>query len=232
MANAGSAASTFSNTGPQGHRARMRARVLAAGAQSLADYEVLEMLLFFGIPRRDTKPLAKALINEFGSLFAVLRAPTRALRAASLSDDAIRALRLVPVMAERLAGAEARARPPLGNWDQLLGYLDLALQGAVPGQFRVLFLDNRNMLLADEAIAEADRDDMTRAIFRRALALHATALIAIQPSDGTDLSDQADVRADLVSKMALRSGALSITVHDVMIVGPGNWLSLRQEGRL
>jgi len=220
--------SEFRGTGPQGHRARMRARVLAAGAGSLADYEALEMLLFFGIPRRDTKPLAKALINQFGSLFEVLRAPGSQLRAAGLSDDAIRAIRLPAIAAERLASHELRARPFLGDWDHLLTYLDIGRSGAIEGQLRVLFLDNRNHLIADEAIEDGAVAEVAQAVMRRALTLHATALIGLEVTRG-DLQSRAEARSALAGTLMMGGVALSIALHDVMIVGRGEWISLRQD---
>ncbi|MBF0864605.1 MAG: RadC family protein [Gluconobacter potus] len=216
-------------TGPQGHRARMRARVLANGAHTLADYEILEMLLFAGVPRKDTKPLAKGLIAHFGSLVDVFRAPTHALRAAGLKDDAIRVLRLPGVAAERLASSEQRERPTLSNWEQLMAYLEQALEGGIPGQFRLLYLDNRNRLLADEAAPEANSlTERNRAIAIRALALHATALIGFhitptqRPADLSQSARQLD--------FAMRP--LSITLHDVLVTGEGRPSSLRQEGLL
>ncbi|GEL63990.1 JAB domain-containing protein [Kozakia baliensis] len=218
----------FRGTGPQGHRARMRARILVNGAETLADYEVLEMLLFFGIPRRDTKPLAKGLIQHFGSLFEVFRAQGKELHAFGLSDAAIRALRLPAIAAERLAGAEARVRPMLGNWAQLLAYVEIAILGAKPGQLRILYLDNRNRLLADEPI---ETDAITAPIFCRALSLHATALIGLELAE-TDMLKNAKRRARLAKQIEQEAQYLAITLHDVMIMGEGTPISLRQEGLL
>ena len=216
-------------TGPQGHRVRMRARVRANGAHTLADYEILEMLLFACVPRKDTKPLAKGLIGHFGSLMDVFRAPTNALRTAGLKDDAIRVLRLPGVAAERLASSEQRERPTLSNWEQLMAYLEQALEGSIPEQFRLLYLDNRNRLLADEAAPEADSlAERNRAIAIRALALHATALIGfhIRPTQRpADLSQSA-------RQLDFAMRPLSITLHDVLIAGDGRPSSLRQEGLL
>lgn len=216
-------------TGPQGHRARMRARVLNTGARTLADYEILEMLLFAGVPRKDTKPLAKGLIGHFGSLVEVFRAPTQALRSAGLKDDAIRVLRLPGVAAERLASSEQRERPTLSNWDQLVTYLDQALEGGVSGQFRLLYLDNRNRLLADEAAPDADTPTKrNRAIAIRALALHATALIGfyVHPTERPEDLSQAARQLDFAMR------PLSITLHDVLITGEGPPSSMRQGGLL
>ena len=216
-------------TGPQGHRARMRARVLTNGAHTLADYEILEMLLFACVPRKDTKPLAKGLIGHFGSLLDVFRAPTQALRTAGLKDNAIRVLRLPGVAAERLASSEQRERPTLSNWEQLTAYLAQALEGGIPGQFRLLYLDNRNRLLADEVAPETNSlADRNRAIAIRALALHATALIGfhIHPKERpADLSQSA-------RQLDFAMRPLSITLHDVLVTGEGRPVSFRQEGLL
>ncbi|GBR47694.1 JAB domain-containing protein [Neokomagataea thailandica] len=216
-------------TGPQGHRARMRARVLNNGAETLADYELLEMLLFLGIPRRDTKPIAKGLLAQYGSLINVFRAPTSALRASGLNDASIRALRLPAIGAERLAQAEPRHLITLGDWAQLSTYLTSATQGAVHNQFRILYLDNRNRLLADEVAP--DDPDMTarhRGIFRRALTLHATALIGlfVHPAD------KDTVLNTIAKNLDSSAQCLSITVHDILITdhNPAP-RSMRQEGR-
>ncbi len=223
----------FRSTGPQGHRGRMRERLLSRGAETLADYEILEMLLFLGIPRRDTKPLAKELINRFGSLSAVLTAePEQLERIPELGPDAVAVLQLPRAAGLRLAAAEARERPVLNNWDRLLEYFDTALAGAVPGQLRVLLLDNRNRLLADEAVDDAP-EQLPRRVAGRALVLHATALILLRivpegPADKTLARREAALCAQVATALA----ALSITLHDHMLVGNGSWVSLRQKGLL
>ncbi len=223
----------FSSTGPQGHRARMRERLLSRGPEALADYEILEMLLFLGIARRDTKPLAKELINRFGSLSGVLTAEPAALaQAGELGADAIAVLRLPEAAAIRLAAAEARTRPVLNNWDRLLEYFDTALAGATPGQLRALLLDNRNRLLADEPVT-GPPDDLPQFLGGRALALHATALILVRVvPDGPIEKGLAKREAALCVGIGKAIGLLSITLHDHMLVGGGTWVSLRQKGLL
>ncbi|GBQ68454.1 DNA repair protein RadC [Ameyamaea chiangmaiensis NBRC 103196] len=208
----------------------MRDRVLGAGPASLADYEILEMLLFFGIARRDTKPLAKALINRFGSLSAVLLAPGPALMDEGVPEGAIRPLRLPVFAARRLAGPEPRDRLALGDWDRLMAYFDAQAGALVPGQLRMLFLDNRNRLLADEAFeAEAG----VRAVLVRGLSLHATALIGVRiAAGGQVLATIADRDGPLARELADKGGSLSIVLHDMMVIGPGQWLSFRQHGLL
>lgn len=149
----------FSSTGPAGHRQRMRKRVLSAGAASLADYELLEMLLFPGVPRRDTKPLAKALINRFGSLAAVLEASAEDLKAAGATRGNVALLGLVPLAADRLAAPQAPVRTDIGSWEKLLAYCAANQERAVAGSLHVLFLDSRNQLLADEVVKTGDVPD-------------------------------------------------------------------------
>ena len=122
----------FSSTGPQGHRGRMRARLLSAGPDSLADYELVEMLLFLGVPRRDTKPFAKGLINRFGDLLGTLSAPADSLEGAGLNEESRRVWALVQAAGARLAQAETIARPLLNTPDRLLEYLDLPRRLARP----------------------------------------------------------------------------------------------------
>jgi DNA repair protein RadC len=240
----------FSSTGPHGHRRRMRERLLGVGAASLADYELLEMLLFLGIARRDTKPLAKSLINSFGSLAAVLSAPCEALsREGGLSDECVALIRLPELAAVRLSAAEARDRPVLNNWERLLAYFETALTGAIPGQLRILFLDNRNRLLADEVIEDAStiipgtsgpgtsgaapEPDTSRLAMRRALDLHATALLLVRVVPPGPLAKPALAReAALGARLAKAASPLAIVLHDHMLVGGDNWVSLRQKGLL
>jgi len=224
----------FRSTGPHGHRGRMRERLLGRGAEALADYEILEMLLFLGIPRRDTKPLAKELINRFGSLAGVLSAPaTELAEKGGLGADAVAAVQLPAAAAERLAVSDARERPVLNNWDRLLEYFDVALRGAPPGQLRALLLDNRNRLLADEVLADTEEATLPQAVARRALALHATALILVRVTPPGAADAKAAKREAAMSAAVAKSlSLLSVVLHDHMLFGGGAWVSLRQKGLL
>ncbi|GBR55304.1 DNA repair protein RadC [Neokomagataea thailandica NBRC 106555] len=203
---------------------------MSAGAETLADYELLEMLLFLGIARRDTKPLAKGLLSEFGSLINVFRAPTVALRQFGLNDATIRALRMPAIGAERLAAAEHKKHVTLGDWSQLTTYLEKGLEGAKPQQCRILFLDNRNRLLADEASPDENNPDaQRRGILRRALTLNATALIGlfVYPTG------KEDNLSTIARALTSTAHSLAIAVHDFLIIQPGSTpRSMRQEGRL
>lgn len=137
--------------GPEGHRKRLREKLLRAGPEALADYELLEMLLFLALPRVDTKPHAKRLMARFGSVARVVTAPEAELRAVEgVGDSAIAALRTVQAVALRLLAGEAREAPLLGDAARLTAYLTAALAREPVEQFRVLFLDSRNRLIADE----------------------------------------------------------------------------------
>jgi DNA repair protein RadC len=219
-------AGPFASTGPAGHRARMRARLAERGGAALADHEVLEMLLFLGIPRGDVKPLAKATINRFGSLAAALGAePERLAALPGWAPRAAQAIGLVQRAAERVARAEAEERPVLNSGERLAAYLD-----AAPGEgWRGLFLDNRNRLVADESLPGA-AEALARATLRRALDLHATALIAVHVRDGEAWPEPDEIAA----ARSLRAGGalLSVVLHDVLIGRAPGFASLRREGLL
>ena len=214
-------APTFASTGPAGHRGRMRERILAHGGEALADYEIVEMLLFLGVPRGDTKPRAKGLINHFGALGAVLAAPPDALIEAGLDQSSILPFRLVAAAAERLSRREAQERPLLSSLDAVEAYLR---QTALTGT-RVLFLDNRNRLLGDET---ADLDDAaaSRATLRRALALHATALLVADTQSPNPQSARA------AKRLCDAASLLSIVLHDRVALTSGGLASYRRTGLL
>ncbi len=232
---AGRGTQPFASTGPHGHRARMREKLLNRGPDALADYELLEMLLFFAMPKGDTKPLAKALINRFGSFPAVLAAPQRELLATrGLGEHSVSALKLVQAAALRMARAEIMNRPILKDWDRLMDYLNAALSRERIEQFRVLFLDNKNRLLADEAQARGTVNHTPvypREVVKRALELHATALILVHNHPSGDPTPSRD-DIEMTREVRAAAAVLSITLHDHIIVGNGSWVSLRREGLL
>jgi DNA repair protein RadC len=225
----------FSSTGPTGHRARMRERVLLHGAGALADYELLEMLLFFAFKKGDTKPLAKALINRFGSFAALLSAPQLALRETpGLGSHSVVAIKLVQEAGQRLARAEVMDKPLLGNWDRLMEYLATVLAREKIEQFRILFLDPRNRLIADEAQARGTVNHTPvypREVVKRALELHATAIILVHNHPSGDPTPS---RADIEMTAEIRDacGVLGVVLHDHVIIGNGAWLSFRKKGLL
>ena len=225
----------FPSTGPHGHRSRMRDKLLNRGPDALADYELLEMLLFYAMPKGDTKPLAKALINRFGSFAAVLAAPTKELFSVpGLAEFGVSALKLVQASALRLAKAELTERPILNNWDRLTDYLNAVLGRERIEQFRVLFLDSKNRLLADEVLGSGTVNHTPvypREILKRALELHAMALILVHNHPSGDPSPSDD---DIVVTREIKAAAnmLQIALHDHVIVGNGRCFSLRSNGMM
>lgn len=230
----------FPSTGPTGHRQRMRARVLGVGAASLADYEVLEMLLFPGVPRRDTKPLAKALINRFGSLAGVLEAPADALKDAGATRGNVALLGLVPLAADRLAASDEPVRLDLGSWDRLLAYCSAHLATAAAGSLHVLFLDSRNQLRADEVVSteappvcggEATPlpvPEVVATIMQRALALHACSLITVRIAGAAVQPDRQLLNdGTLVQALLQAAPLLAVTMHDYVVLKGRRWRSFR-----
>lgn len=225
-------AAPFQSTGPAGHRGRMRERIIAHGGDALADYEILEMLLFLGLPRGDTKPIAKGLINAFGSLGGVLSAdPDELAGRGGLERHALLPIRLVETTTERLTRREAVTRPLLGGVALVDAYLRESWDGGAPAT-RVLFLDNRNRLLGDEphALERAGDAGVLRAVLRRALGLHATALIVADLSP--HLASPEPGRAVVASRLREAGALLSVTLHDRMLLDPEGLRSYRAEGLL
>jgi len=205
-----------------GHRERLRERFREAGAEALSDYELLELVLFRALPRRDVKPLAKALIATFGSFAEAISAPVaRLAEVKGLGDAAITELKIVYAAASRLARGEVKKRPVLSSWSSVLDYCRMAQAFADKEQFRVLFLDKRNQLIADE-LQQVGTVDHTpvypREVVKRALELSATALILVHNHPSGDPTPS---RADIQMTQAIIDVAkpLGISVHDHIIVG-------------
>ena len=216
------------------HRKRMRERLFTAGPEALADYELLEMVLF-AVPRIDTKPIAKALIGRFGSFAAAIAAPRAELLAVDgMGDGAVAALKVVHAASLRLLKGELRDMPVLASWDRLMGYLHAALAREPIEQVRVLFLDARNRLIADEQQSRGTVNHTPlypREVVRKALELQAAAIILVHNHPSGDPSpSRADI--EMTREVAGAAKALGIALHDHVIVGNGKWLSFRQEGLL
>jgi len=213
----------------------MRQRLLTAGPEAVADHELLEMVLFLALPRRDTKPIARALLARFSSFSGAISAPLRDLAAVEgMGEAAAAALKTVQAAAIRLARAEVLDSPVLANWDALMGYLNAVMARERVEQFRVLYLDTRNRLIADEAQAKGTVNHTPvypREVVRRALELHAASIILAHNHPS---GDPAPSREDIsvTRQIVEAASALSITVHDHVIVGNGIWLSFRREGLL
>lgn len=216
-----------------GHRARLRQRLLEGGAEALADYEVLEYLLFAARPRGDTKPIAKALLARFGSLAGVLNADPNALAEVDgMGEVSAAALKIVALAARRMARSEVRQKPVLGSWQGLLDYLAIDMAHLTVERVRVLYLDSRNRLIMDHHVGDGSIDEAAihpREVIRRGLDIGAAALILVHnhPSGNAEPS-RADIQ--ITHRIAEAGRLLGITVHDHVIVGREGHVSLRAKG--
>ncbi|GAB4381792.1 RadC family protein [Albidovulum sp.] len=216
------------------HRQRLRARFMAGGAAAMPDYELLEMVLF-AIPRQDTKPIARALIDTFGDFGRVISAPPERLRAVKgVGEAVVVQLKLIEAAAHRLARARVMNRAALSSWQELLDYCHTSMAHRETEQFRILYLDRKNILIADEEQARGTVDHVPvypREIVKRALELNASALILVHnhPSGDPTPSDQ-DIH--MTAQICDAAAALGITVHDHLIIGKSRELSFRASGYL
>lgn len=213
-----------------GHRARLRKRLFEGGPDALLDHELVEYLLALALPRRDTKPLAKKLIREFGGFGALLAADAEAIaKVGDISEGATAALKIAQASALRLLEKRIEDRPMLGSWQALLDYLHASMAHSPVEQVRVLFLNSRNILVHNELMWEGSVDEAAvyvRDIVRRALELHATALIIVHnhPS-GDPQPSQQDIR--LTRELIEAARHLRIAVHDHVIIGARGHASLK-----
>ncbi len=213
-----------------GHRERLRERFLKGGSDALADYELLELVLFRAIARRDLKPLAKELIKQFGSFAEAASAPIERLKSIKgLGDAAITELKLVEAAAHQLARGRIKDRLVLSSWANVLDYCRTAMAFADKEQLRVLFLDKRNRLIADEQQQEGTVDHTPvypREVVKRALELSATAIILVHnhPS-GDSTPSRADI--EMTRTIVEVAKPLGIAVHDHIIVGKDGHASLK-----
>jgi DNA repair protein RadC len=213
-----------------GHRERVRERIRKVGAETLADYELLEALLFRSKAQGDTKALAKALLQRFGSISEVLNAPERLLREIrGVGETVAFDLRLVAAAATRMARDKAVERTVLGSWAQVIEYCRAAMAFEPREQFRILFLDKKNRLIADEVQQQGTVDHTPvypREIVRRALELSASALILVHnhPS-GDPTPSRADI--DMTRTIADTARPLGITLHDHIVIGRNGHASFK-----
>jgi DNA repair protein RadC len=216
-----------------GHRARLRKRLLDGGAEALADYEVLEYLLFAARPRGDTKPIAKALLKRFGSLAGALNAEAGALASVEgMGDVSAAQLKAVALAARRMARSEVQDKPVLASWQALLDYLAIDMAHLNVERVRVLYLDARNRLILDHQAQEGTIDEAAihpREVIKRGLEVGATALILVHnhPS-GSPEPSRADIQ--ITQRIAEAGRLLGITVHDHVIVGREGHVSLKAKG--
>lgn len=215
------------------HRARLRTRFLAAGAASVADYEMLELVLFRAIPRRDVKPLAKALIARFGDFNGVISAPAiRIAEIPGVGDAVICELKIVEAAAHRLARARVLGRHALSGWSALMAYCKTTMAHRDTEHFRILFLDRKNMLIADEEQGRGTVDHVPvypREVLKRAIELNASALILVHnhPS-GDPTPSRADV--DMTRQIEQAVKPVGIVVHDHVVIGRAEDASFRALG--
>ena len=205
-----------------GHRERLRARFREAGPDAVSDYELLELVLFRAIPQRDIKPLAKELIAKFGSFAETVAAPpARLAETKGMGEAAITELKIVHAAANRLARGQVKKRPVLSSWSSVLDYCRTSMAFAEKEQFRLLFLDKRNQLIADEVQQTGTLDHTPvypREVVKRALELSATAIILVHNHPSGDPTPS---RADIQMTQSIIEVAkpLGIAVHDHIIVG-------------
>ncbi len=217
------------------HRTRLRQRFTDGGAGAMPDYELLELVLFRAIPRQDVKPLAKRLMTEFGDFNLVLAAsPARLGRIQGVGTSVVQELKIVEAAAHRMARARVIGRAVLSSWDALLDYCKTVLAHRSVEQFRILFLDRKNILIADEEQQTGTVDHVPvypREVVKRALELNASALILVHnhPSGDPNPSE-----ADIVMTNQIKAAAevLGIIIHDHLIVGKGEDFSFSAAGLL
>ena len=222
-------------TDSAGHRSRMRARLLEGGGEAFLDYELLEYVLGLAIPRRDTKPLAKSLLREFGSFPALLAAsPAELQRIDGLTEGAAAALKFIEAASLRSLRAAALDRPVLSGWQALSEYLHAAMAHKSTEEFRVIFLDNRNILMRDEVMSSGTVNAAPvypREIVKRALDLSASAVVLVHNHPSGDPSPSRDDIA--MTKAIVEAGRhLGLAVHDHVIIGKTGHASFRALGLL
>ncbi len=217
------------------HRKRLRDRFMAGGAAAMPDYEVLELVLFRAIPRQDVKPLARLLIETFGDFNRVIAAtPARLTQVSGVGDAVIVELKIVEAAAQRMARSRVMQRHVMSGWDALLDYCHTTMAHRETEQFRILYLDRKNVLIADEEQAKGTVDHVPvypREVVKRALELNASALILVHnhPSGDPTPSDS-DIA--MTGQIDAAAQALGLTLHDHLIIRKSRELSFRAQGLL
>ncbi|MEO9777843.1 MAG: DNA repair protein RadC [Sedimentitalea sp.] len=217
------------------HRKRLRARFMQGGAVAVPDYEMLELILFRSIPRRDVKPLARELLEKFGDFNRVLSAPPERLaEVKGVAEAVITDLKVVEAAAHRMARSKVLQKHVISSWDAILDYCHTTMAHRETEQFRVLYLDRKNVLIADEEQAKGTVDHVPvypREVAKRALELNASALILVHnhPS-GDPAPSQADI--DMTRQIQQACTALGLTLHDHLIIGKSRELSFSGQGYL
>lgn len=217
------------------HRKRLRTRFMEGGAQAMPDYELLELVLFRSIPRQDVKPLARHLLDTFGDFNRVLSAPPDRLAVVQgVGSAVVQDLKIVEAAAHRMARSRIMQKHVISNWDAVLDYCHTSMAHRETEQFRILFLDRKNMLIADEEQARGTVDHVPvypREVVKRALELNASAIILVHnhPS-GDPTPSEADI--SMTAQINAAAQALGLTLHDHIIIGKSQELSFRSAGHL
>ena len=216
-----------------GHRGRLRERFDKTGADGLPDYELLELLLFRAIPRGDTKPLAKRLMDRFGTIGGVLGAEKEALKEVDgVGDAVVHTFKLVEALGIRTLQEAVKGRPVIGTWQSVVDYCSRQLGYKKTEHFRVLFLDNHNALIADEEQQQGTVDQVVlypREVIKRALQHGASAVILVHNHPSGDPSpSRADI--ELTREVAKAGATLGVTVHDHLVIGRSRHVSLKEAG--
>ncbi|WP_334194020.1 RadC family protein [Pararhodobacter sp.] len=217
------------------HRKRLRSRFLEGGAAAMPDYELLELILFGAIPRTDVKPLARLLMDRFDGLAGVITAPpAQLMQVEGVGETVLTALKLAEAVALRLTRARVLNRPVISSWEALLDYCHTAMAHREVEQARILYLDRKNCLIADEATGQGTVDHVPlypREVLKRALELQASALILVHnhPS-GDPTPSQQDIA--LTERIRQGAEALSLVLHDHLVIGKEREFSFRAEGLL
>jgi DNA repair protein RadC len=218
---------------PSGHRGRLRERLLEGGVDALADHEIIEYLLMTAIPRRDVKPLARSLIQRFGSLAGVLNADPDTLgHHPGMGETSAAAFRIVAVAARRLARQAVREQPVLSSWQALIDYLTIDMAHLTKERVRILYLNTRNMVILDDQLSDGTLDEAAihpRQVIHKAMDLGAAALIIVHnhPSGSAEPS-RADIQ--ITHRVAEAGRLLGITVHDHVIIGREGHVSMKARG--
>lgn len=225
--------STFDGGDANGHRARLRKRLMTGGEDALADHEVIEYLLMVARPRIDTKPIARSLIQRFGSLAAVLNADPQALALhPNMGETSAAALRIVSLAARRLAKTVVREQPVLSNWQALLDYLHIDMAHLNVERVRVLYLNTQNMLILDHLVGDGTLDESpiyAREVVKKGLDVGAAAMILVHnhPS-GSPKPSRADIQ--VTQKITEAARLMGMTVHDHIVIGREGYTSLKAQG--
>lgn len=217
------------------HRKRLRERFMIGGATAVPDYELLELLLFRSIPRKDVKPLARTLIDTFGDFNRVLTASKERLASIDgVGEAVITDLKVVEAAAHRMARSKVLQRHVISSWDAVVDYCHTTMAHRDTEQFRILYLDRKNTLIADEEQAKGTVDHVPvypREVAKRALELNACALILVHNHPSGDPTPS-DADLQMTTQVQLACDALGLTLHDHLIIGKSRELSFRTEGYL